>query len=411
MSKLDFVVGLDIGTTKICCVIGECSENDGEKILDIIGIGTSPSHGLKKGIVVDIDATVDSIRKAVQEAELMAGVKVSNVTIGIAGNHIKSFNSSGIVAVKNREVSQNELDRVLEAAKAVAIPQDREVIHVIPQEYVIDGQEGIRDPLGMSAVRLECRVHVVTGSASSTQNLLKCAQKAGLNVSELCLQPLASAEAVLTEDEKDIGVVLLDIGGGTTDLAIYKEGALVYTGILPMGGNHMTNDMAIGLRTPQSDAEQLKVQYGCALDSLTTEGESIEVPGVGGRKPRIVSRKLVAEILGPRVDEIFSLAYREVMKSGHLEGLTGGVVLTGGASLLEGMCEVAEVIFEMPVKRASPTGVGGLLDMANSPKYSTAVGLLKFASRELGKKRGLSREMIFTDKMFGSVKTWIKDLF
>jgi cell division protein FtsA len=303
MSKKDFVVGLDIGTTKICCIVGEVADGG---IIDIVGIGTAPSTGLRKGCVINIDATVESITKAVEEAELMAGVEISTVYTGIAGGHIKSFNSNGIVAIKDKEITEQDVQRVIDAAKAVAIPLDREVIHIIPQEYVIDEQDGIREPIGMSGVRLEAKVHIVTGAVSSAQNIIKCAQKAGLNVAEICLEPIASSEAVLSQDEKELGVILVDIGGGTSDIAIFKDGAVVYTGVLAIGGHHITNDIAVGLRTPQNEAEKIKIRHGCAMASMVKPDETIEVPGVGGRKPRIVSRRLLAEIIEPRVEEVFS---------------------------------------------------------------------------------------------------------
>lgn len=411
MSKKDFVVGLDIGTTKICCIVGEVHERGAIPSIDIIGIGTAPSVGLRKGVVINIDATVDSISKAVEEAELMAGVEISSVFTGIAGGHIKSFNSTGVVAVKDKEITESDVQRCIDAAKAVAIPLDREVIHIMPQEFIIDGQDGIRDPIGMNGMRLESRVHIVTGAVSSAQNIIKCANKAGLNVTEICLEPIASAAAVLSEDEKDLGVVLIDIGGGTSDIAIFRDGAIAHTGVLAVGGNHITNDIAVGLRCPQNEAEKLKIAHGCALASLVSPEETVEVAGVGGRKPRMVPRRLLAEIIEPRVEEMFSLIQREVIQSGHGDMLSGGVVITGGASLLEGMPEMAEFIFEMPVKRGIPQGIGGLRDVVNSPKFATGVGLLKFGARNGSKAKFQIREKNIYDKVRGSMRTWIKDLF
>ena len=411
MSKKDFVVGLDIGTTKICCIVGEVVESGPHPIIDIVGIGTAPSAGLRKGVVVNIDTTVESISKAVEEAELMAGVEISNVYAGIAGGHIKSFNSTGVVAIKDREISQQDVRRVIDAAKAVAIPTDRDIIHVIPQEFIIDDQDGIKDPIGMSGVRLECKVHIVTAAVSSAQNIVKCANKSGLNVAEICLQPIASSEAVLSADERELGVVLVDIGGGTSDIAIYREGSIVHTGVLAIGGNHITNDIAVGLRTPNHEAEKLKIKYGCALSSLVSADETIEVPGVGGRKPRIVARKLLAEIIEPRVEEIFTLIQTEVMRSGYGELLSAGVVLTGGSTLLEGMTEISEFVFDMPVKRGFPHGVGGIRDVVSSPKFATGVGLLKFGARNLVKSKFPMRDRHIYDKVRDSMKTWIKDLF
>ncbi len=417
MSKKDFVVGLDIGTTKICCIVGEVSEAGPQPTIDIVGIGTAPSSGLRKGVVINIDSTVESITKAVEEAELMAGVEISTVYTGIAGGHIKSFNSTGIVAIKDKEITEQDVQRVIDAAKAVAIPLDREVIHIIPQEYLIDSQDGIRDPIGMSGVRLEAKVHIVTGAVSSAQNIIKCANKAGLNVAEICLEPIASSEAVLSEDEKELGVVLVDIGGGTSDIAIFREGAVVYTGVLAIGGNHITNDISVGLRTPQHEAEKIKILHSCAMASMVKPDETIEVAGVGGRKPRIVQRRLLAEIIEPRVEEIFSLIQREIMKAGYQDLISGGVVITGGSSLLEGMPELAEFILEMPVKRGIPQYIGGLRDVVNSPKFATGVGLLRYGARSGGVGTGTKRskfsirEKNIYDKVRGSMRAWIKDLF
>ena len=411
MSKKEFVVGLDIGTTKICCIVGEISDSGPTPLIDIVGIGTAPSSGLRKGVVINIDTTVESITKAVQEAELMAGVEISTVYAGIAGGHIKSFNSTGIVAVKDKEITEQDVQRVIDAAKAVAIPLDRETIHIIPQEYMINDQDGIRDPIGMSGVRLEAKVHIVTGAVSSAQNIIRCANKAGLNVSEICLEPIASSEAVLCQDEKELGVVLVDIGGGTSDMAIFKEGAIVHTSVLAIGGNHITNDIAVGLRTPQNEAEKIKIRHGCAMASLVKPEETIEVAGVGGRKPRVLARQLLAEIIEPRVEEIFSLIHREILKSGYHDLLSAGVVLTGGASLLEGMPELAEFIFEMPVKRGLPHSIGGLRDVVNSPKFATGVGLVKYGLRNMAKTRFPIREKNIYDKVRGSMRNWIKDLF
>jgi cell division protein FtsA len=411
MSKKDFVVGLDIGTTKICCIVGEIVERGPFPLIDIVGIGTAPSSGLRKGVVINIDTTVESITKAVEEAELMAGAEISTVYTGIAGGHIKSFNSTGIVAVKDKEITEQDVQRVIDAAKAVAIPLDRETIHIIPQEYMINDQGGIRDPIGMSGVRLEAKVHIVTGAVSSAQNIIKCANKAGLNVAEICLEPIASSEAVLCQDEKELGVVLVDIGGGTSDIAIFKDGAIVHTGVLAIGGHHITNDIAVGLRTPQNEAEKLKIRHGCAMSSMIKPDETIEVAGVGGRKARVLSRRLLAEIIEPRVEEIFSLIQREVMKSGYQDLLSAGVVITGGATLLEGMPELAEFVFEMPVKRGLPQNIGGLRDVVNSPKFATGVGLLKYGAKNSEKARFPIREKNIYDKVRGSMRNWIKDLF
>src|SRR3990167_11076 len=311
--KTELVVGLDIGTTKICAIVGEQTDSG----LNIVGVGSSPSHGLRKGVVINIESTVNSIKKAIEEAELTAGCEISNIYCGIAGGHIKGFNSHGIVAVKEKEVKQADLQRVIDAAKAVAIPLDREVIHIIPQEYIIDDQDGIKEPLGMSGVRLEAKVHIVTAAVSSAQNIIKCANRAVLNVIDIVLQQIASSEAVLEADEKELGVALVDIGGGTTDIAIFSGGSIVHTAVLSLGGNHITNDLAVGLRTPTPDAEKLKIQYGCAMTSLVQKDELIEVQTVGGRKSRTFSKKEIAQIIEPRVEEVFALVHREIVKSGY----------------------------------------------------------------------------------------------
>lgn len=405
------VVGLDIGTTKICCIVGEIVESQSNPVIDIVGIGTAPSTGLRKGVVVNIDSTVESISRAVKEVELMAGVHISNVYAGIAGGHIKSFNSTGVVAIKDKEITKQDVQRVIDAAKAVAIPMDREVIHVIPQEYIVDDQDGIRDPIGMSGVRLEVRVHIVTGAVSSAQNLVKCANKAGLHVQEVCLQPIASGEAVLCEDEKELGVALIDIGGGTSDIAIYREGSVVYTGVLPVGGSHITNDIAVGLRTPQHEAEKLKIRSGCALSALVKPDDRIEVPGVGGRKSRVLARRHLSEIIEPRVEEIFVLIQKEIAKSGYQDLLSAGIVVTGGSTSLEGVPELAEQLFEMPVKRGVPLGVGGIRDVVNSPKFATGVGLLRHGAKNLVKGRFQEHERSMYEKIRGSMRSWMKDLF
>ncbi len=373
----NLIVGLDIGTTKICAIVGNLTE-DG---IDIVGIGSSPSHGLRKGVVINIDSTVQSIRKAIEEAELMAGCEIKTVFAGIAGGHIKGINSQGVIAIKNREVSPEDVKRVIEAAKAIAIPMDREVIHILPQEFIIDDQDGIREPLGMSGVRLEAKVHIVTGAAASAQNIVKSCNRAGLDVSDIVLEQLASSEAVLSPEEKELGVALVDIGGGTTDVAIFIDGAIKHTAVLSLGGHQITNDIAVGLRTPMAEAEKIKHKYGCCLASLVGKDETIEVPSVGGRKPRILSRQLLAEILEPRVEEIFTLVNREIVKSGYEDMIASGVVITGGSTILDGMPELAEQIFNLPVRRGTPQKIGGLVDVVNSPVYATGVGLVIYGSR------------------------------
>ncbi len=407
--KENIIVGLDVGTTKICAVVGEVVE--GNKI-DIIGIGTSPSKGLRKGVVTNIESTVESIKKAVEEAELMAGVEINSVYAGIAGGHIKSFNSRGVIAIKNKEVTHADINRVIDAARAVAIPLDREVLHVIPQEFIIDEQDGIKEPLGMSGVRLEAEVHIVTGAVTSAQNIIKSVNRAGLHVIDIILQPLASSEAVLTSDEKELGVAVVDIGGGTTDIATFVNGSLWHTAVLGIGGNHLTNDVAVGLRTPASEAEKIKVKYGCALTSIVKEDETIEVPSVGGRPPRVVSRQVLSEIIEPRAEEIFSLVQRELKKTGYEELVASGAVITGGAAIMEGMIEVAERIMDMPVRRGLPSNIGGLVDVVSNPMFATGVGLILYAVKDHEKKEVKK----FADKasfnnVFSKMKGWVKEFF
>lgn len=373
----EIIVGLDIGTTKIAAIVGEITE-DG---LDIIGVGTAPSRGLRKGVVVNIDSTVQAIHQAITEAENMAGCEISTVYAGIAGGHIRGLNSHGIVAVKDREVRDSDLARVNDAAKAVAIPMDREVLHVLPQQYIVDDQDGIRSPLGMAGVRLESKVHIVTTSVTSAQNVVKCANRCGLEVAEVVLEPLASAEAVLEDDERELGVALVDIGGGTSDIVIYADGAIVHSAVLPLGGSHVTNDIAVGLRTPLMAAEKIKKKYGCALESLLGDDETMEVPSVGGREPQVLSRKLLVKIVQPRMEEIFDHVRRELGRSGYLESIAAGVVLTGGQTILQGVPELAEDVLELPSRRGGPRNVGGLTDVVRSPEYSTGVGLVRFGTR------------------------------
>jgi cell division protein FtsA len=365
--KEDLIVGLDIGTTKICAVVAERTETG----VDVVGIGTHPSRGLRKGVVVDIEATVESIKHAVEEAELMGDCEISSVYAGIAGGHIRGMNSHGIVAVKDREVSESDVRRVIDAAKAVAIPMDREVIHVIPQEFIIDDQDGIREPLGMSGVRLETKIHIVTAAVTSAQNIVKCANRAGLNVVDIVLEPLASAEAVLARDERDLGVCLIDIGGGTTDIAVFNEGSIAHTSVLALGGNHITNDLAVGLRTPFDEAERIKKKFGVASARLLGSDDILSVPSVGGRRPREVSRKLICDVIEPRADEILSLARQELVKSSMDERIPSGVVLSGGCSALAGIADLAEEIFEGPVRLGSPTQVGCLQDVVRDPTTLT----------------------------------------
>ncbi|NGZ06590.1 MAG: cell division protein FtsA [Magnetococcales bacterium] len=413
MPKQDqnLIVGLDIGTTKICCVVAD-TQPDGR--LDIIGIGTHPSRGLRKGVVIDIDSTVESIRMAIEEAEMMAGVEINMVFAGIAGGHIKSGNSNGVVATRDGEVTQSDVVRVLDAARAQSIPMDREILHVIPQEYILDGQDGIKEPLGMHGVRLEARVHIVTGAVASAQNIIKCVNRCGLDVGDIILEQLASSEAVLTADEKELGVCLLDIGGGTTDIAIFSDGHIKHTAVLAIGGDHLTNDIAVGLRTPTREAEQLKRKYGCALAAMVAADESIEVPSIGDRKSRSLTRHILAEIIEPRVEELFTLVNREIARSGFEDHIAAGIVLTGGSSITEGMVELAEEVFNKPVRRGFPQGVGGLTDVVSSPVFATAVGLVQFASRnerEMGRRLQPEQGVIPIKNVFQRMREWFGEIF
>lgn len=403
----NLIVGLDIGTTKICCIVGNMTEEG----LEIVGIGTSPSKGLRKGVVINIESTVAAIQKAVREAELMAGCEIKTIYAGIAGGHIKGLNSQGVIAIKNREVSPEDLTRVIDAAKAIAIPMDREVLHILPQEFIIDDQDGIREPLGMSGVRLEAKVHIVTGAVASAQNIVKSCNRAGCDVADIVLEQLASSEAVLSADEKELGVALVDLGGGTSDIAIFSEGAIKHTSVLSIGGDHLTNDIAVGLRTPMAEAEKIKQAYGCCLTSMVGKGETIEVPSVGGREARILSRQLLAEILEPRVEEIFTLVNREIIKSGYEDLIASGVVITGGSSILPGMPELAEQIFNLPVRRGLPQDIGGLIDVVNSPIYATGVGLVKYGSKNQDRQQfKIGQDNVF-EKVVLRMKEWFNEFF
>jgi len=404
----DILVGLDIGTTKICAIVGEVTDEG----IDIIGIGTHPSKGLRKGVVVNIDATVASIKRAIEEAEHMAGCEITTVYTGIAGGHVKAFPSHGVVAIKEKEVRQADVDRVIDQAKAVAIPLDREVIHVLPQEFLIDDQDGVREPVGMSGVRLEAKVLIVTGAVSSAQNIVKCAQRTGLNVADIVLQPLASSLATLSEDEKELGVCLVDVGGGTTDIAIFTNGAISHTAVLALGGNHLTNDVAVGLRTPTHEAERIKKASGCAMASMVDRGETIEVPSVGGGQPRVLSRQILAEIIEPRVEEIFMLVQHEIQKCGLEEAIASGVVITGGSTLLSGMNEMAEEVLGVPVRRGMPKGIGGLVDVVKSPVFATAVGLVIYgAQQRAGSPYFKIREENVYRKVKNRMKDWLGEIF
>ena len=405
--KGTIIVGLDIGTTKVCAVVGEITP-DG---IDVIGIGSSSCDGLRKGAVVNIDSTVESIKKAVDEAEEMSKCEIRSVFTGVAGPHIKSFNSYGIVPVKGAEVEEGDVKRAIEAARAIAMPLDREVLHILPQHYLIDDQEGIKDPVGMTGVRLEVRVHIITGAVTAVQNILKAINNVGLEANEIILEQLAASEAVLSEDEKELGVTLVDIGGGTTDIAVFSEGSIKYTSVLPLGGNYLTNDIAIGLRTPVTEAEKVKIKYGCAFTPLIPQDQMIEVPSVGGRDPRRVSRQILGGIIEPRMDEILNLVCREIVKSGFEERLAAGVVLTGGTALIQGISEMAEQIFNMPVRVGNPVRVGGLTDIVSNPMYATGVGLVLYGYRyhagSAVKKDGAS----FVRSALKKAKKFYRDIF
>ena len=405
--KTNVIVGLDLGTTKTCVIVGEITDQG----VDIIGIGSYPSEGLRKGVVVNIDSTVEAIKKAVDEAEHMSGCEISSVYAGIAGGHIKGQNSLGIVAVKGREVDEEDVQRAIEASKAIAIPIDREILHTLPQNFIVDDQDGIRDPVGMSGVRLEAKVHIVTGAVTSIQNIVKSVNRVGLEINEIILEQIASSEAVLSKDEKDLGVALIDIGGGTTDIAVFTAGSIKHTAVLPVGGNYLTSDIATGLRTPLADAEKIKIKYGCAFSALIAKEETIEVPSVGGREPREVSRQILGRIVAPRMEEILTLAYKEIVKSGYEDILAAGVVLTGGAALLEGITELAEQIFNMPVRRGRPTGIGGLNDMVNSPMYATGVGLVLYGSKHISKNAFIQGSGSLFVNMFKKIKKWFLEFF
>ncbi len=409
VSKSELIVGLDIGTTKICAVVGELSD-DG--IIEIVGIGTCPSTGLRKGVVVNIEQTVQSVRKALDEAELMAGCEIHAVYVGIAGSHINSINSHGVIAVKGGEVTPRDIERALDAARAVAIPADREVIHILPQEYIIDDQRGIADPLGMAGVRLEVKVHIVTGAVSSAQNIVRSCHRSNLEVADIALESLASAQAVLTGEEREIGVALVDLGGGTTDIAIFANDAIKHTAVLALGGQNLTNDIAFGLRTPMAAAEKIKVKYGCALTDMVRHNEVIEVPSVGGRQARRLSRQVLSEICEPRMEEILYLVDQTLIRSGYKDMIGAGVVLTGGTALIEGCQELGEQIFGLPTRIGYPRNVGGLKEVVNSPKYATAVGLLRYGAEKenQGQKIFTNHETTMFEGVLARMQKWLKDI-
>jgi cell division protein FtsA len=404
----NMLVGLDIGTSKVVAIVGEVTAEGG---VEIVGLGSHPSRGMKKGVVVNIESTVQSIQRAVEEAELMAGCRIHSVYAGIAGSHIQSMNSHGMVAIKDREVTYGDIERVIEAAKAVQLHGENRILHVLPQEYSIDTQEGIKEPIGMSGVRLEAKVHMVTGAMNAAQNIERCVQRCGLETDDIILEQLASSYAVLTEDEKELGVCLVDIGGGTTDIAIFTDGAIRHTAVIPIAGDQVTNDIAMALRTPTQHAEDIKIKYACALTQLAKEDETIKVPSVGERPSRDLSRMALAEVVEPRYDELFTLIQAELRRSGYEELVAAGIVLTGGTSKMEGVVELAEEIFHMPVRLAKPIGVSGLTDVINNPIYATAVGLLLYAAMQQNDPiKTINREEAPLD-FFSRVKHWIQTNF
>ena len=404
----NLVVGLDIGTSKVCAIVGELPAEGG---IEIIGIGFHPSRGLKKGVVVNIESTVQSIQRAVEEAELMAGCQIHSVFAGIAGSHIRSLNSHGIVAIRDKEVTSSDVERVIDAARAVAIPADQRILHILPQEFIIDNQEGIREPAGMSGVRLEAKVHMVTGAVSAAQNIIKCVRRCGLEVDDVILEQLASSEAVLIDDEKDLGVCLVDIGGGTTDIAIFTEGAIRHTAVIPIAGDQVTNDIAVTLRTPTAHAEEIKIKYACALAQLAAADETIEVPSVGDRPSRRLARQTLAEVVEPRYEELLTLIQGELRRSGFEDMVAAGMVLTGGSSKMEGLVELAEEILHMPVRIGHPHSVSGLVDVVRNPVYATGVGLLQFGNLSAAERSGESLSGGNVRAVWERMKSWFQGNF
>lgn len=404
----NLIVGLDIGTSKIVAIVGELQP---EGTVKVIGLGQHISRGLKKGVVINIESTMQSIQRALEEAELMADCKINNVYTGIAGSHIKSLNSHGMVKIKDAEVSQMDVDRVIETARAIALPADQQILHILTQEYIIDGQEDVREPLGMSGMKLEAKVHIVTGAVAAAQNIVKCIKRCGIEVSDLILQPLASSLAVLTEDEKELGVCLVDIGGGTTDIAVFKQGAIRHTAVVPIAGDQMTNDVAVAFRTPTQSAEDIKVKYGCALRQLADARETVEVPGVDGREPRQLSVQTLAEVLEPRVVELYEMVLNELRRSGMEEMIASGIVITGGSAMMRGMVELGEEIFHMPVRMGLPRYVGGLSEVVSNPRYATGVGLVLMGKQQLERHLTGQMESGSFGRMMEKMKSWFQGNF
>ncbi len=407
-SEKNMIVGLDIGTSKVVAIVGEISPEGG---IEIIGIGSHPSRGMKKGVVVNIESTVHSIQRAIEEAELMAGCQIHSVNAGIAGSHIRSLNSHGIVAIRDKEVTQGDVERVIDAARAVAIPADQKILHILPQEFIIDNQEGIREPVGMSGVRLEAKVHLVTGAVSAAQNIIKCVRRCGLEVDDIILEQLASSHSVLTEDEKELGVCLVDIGGGTTDIAVFTEGSIRHTAVIPIAGDQVTNDIAVALRTPTQYAEEIKIKYACALAQLASSDETIEVPGVGDRSSRRLARHTLAEVVEPRYEELLSLVQAELRRSGFEDLVAAGIVMTGGSSKMEGLIDLAEEVFHMPVRLGTPQSVGGLVDVVRNPIYATGVGLLVFGNQNRAQRSLEAQYGRGMRGVLGRMKSWFQGNF
>jgi len=412
-NERELIVGLDIGTSKVVAIVAAPNLDAGpnDNALDIIGIGSHPARGMKKGVVVNIESTVQSIQRAIEEAELMAGCQIHSVYAGIAGSHIRSLNSHGTVAIRDKEVTQGDIDRVLDAAKAVHFPGDQQLLHVLPQEYIIDNQEGIREPIGMSGVRLEAKVHLITGAVSAAQNITKCIERCGLSVDGIILEQMASSYSVLEQDEKELGVCLVDIGGGTTDIAIFLDGAIRHTAVIPIAGDQVTNDIAVALRTPTQYAEEIKMKYACALRQLAREDETIEVPSVGDRPPRQLSRQTLAEVVEPRYEELLMLVQAELRRSGFEPLLAAGVVLTGGSSKMEGVVELAEEVFHLPVRLGLPQHVGGLVDVIRNPIHATGVGLLLFGHQDGAKARNEINTGDGFKSMLAKMKSWFQGNF
>lgn len=404
----NLIVGLDIGTSKIVAIVAELQP---EGTLKVIGLGQHVSRGLKKGVVVNIESTMQSIQRALEEAELMADCKINNVFTGIAGSHIKSLNSHGMVKIKDAEVSQMDVDRVIETARAIALPADQQILHILTQEFIIDGQEDVREPLGMSGMKLEVKVHIVTGAVAAAQNIVKCIKRCGIEVSDLILQPLASSLAVLTEDEKELGVCLVDIGGGTTDIAVFKQGAIRHTAVVPIAGDQMTNDVAVAFRTPTQSAEDIKIKHGCALRQLADPREVVEVPGVDGRDPRQLSVQTLAEVLEPRVVELYELVLNELRRSGMEDMIASGIVITGGSAMMRGMVELGEEIFHMPVRLGMPRYVGGLSEVVSNPRYATGVGLVLMGKQQLERQISGNMESSSFARILEKMRSWIQGNF